>query len=167
MYSVNLTRKFRRAALIALPLALMACGTDSITGVEPSDASLAKKAGGGGKLIWTPAGTYYNYETQSFHYQTSSLSAFQNYSINVTADVAASYDCAGQGGAVVNSFTGVAETIAGEVAGQANRKGQASGVIALAPVGSLRCGSGTQPANFTVLSNGVIYVVSDPPNPNM
>ncbi|HEX6250829.1 MAG TPA: hypothetical protein VFZ56_05295 [Gemmatimonadaceae bacterium] len=166
MYSVNLTRKFRRAALIALPLALMACGTDSITGVEPSDASLAKKAGGGGKLIWTPAGTYYNYDTQSFHYQTSSLSAFQSFSISVTAQVSASYDCAGENG-VVNSFDGVSETIVGQVSGQANKKGQASGVIPLGPSGSLRCGSGTQPINFAVLSNGVIYVVSDPPNPNM
>lgn len=166
MYSVNLTRKFRRAALIALPLALMACGTDSITGVEPSDASLAKKAGGGGRLIWTPAGTYYDYETQSYHYQTSALSAFQSYSISVTAKVSASYDCADEGG-VVNSFAGVSETIVGATAGQANRKGQASGVIPVGPAGSLRCGSGTQPVNFTVLSNGVIYVVSDPPNPNM
>ena len=167
MYMVNLTRQFRRAALIALPLALMACGTDSITGVEPSDASLAKKAGGGGKLIWTPAGTYYDYETQSFHYQTSSLSAFQSYSISVTADVAASYDCADEGDVVVNSFAGVGETMVGATSGQANRKGQASGVIPLGPAGSLRCGTGTQPVNFTVLSNGVIYVVSDPPNPNM
>lgn len=168
MYTVNLTRKFRRAALIALPLALMACSTDSIVGLEPADALLAKKtSGGGGKINWTPSGTYYDYDTRTFHYQTSTLSSYQSYTITATAWVTAAYDCADEGGNVANSFADVSETITGTTTGQANAKGQASGSIPLGPSGSLQCAGGLQPDNFTVLSTITVKVVSDPPNRGM
>ncbi|CAN5359416.1 hypothetical protein BH23GEM2_BH23GEM2_15490 [soil metagenome] len=165
METVNLTRIFRRAALIALPLALMACGTDSIVGVEPSDASLAKRSSdGAGKINWVPAGTYYDYDTQIFYYQASGLASNQTFSVTLTAWVTASYDCASAatGIVVAGAFEGVAETISGSYAGQADKKGQASGWFQLAPSGALRCSDGLQPANFTVLATRTLILESDP-----
>lgn len=148
MYSVNLTRKFRRAALIALPLALMACGTDSITGVEPDNSSLARSASDGSNVKWIPAGTYLDPETMTYHYKGNGFGSNQTFSLTVTVWVAASYSCGGN----TDAFVGVVESINGTTVGQATKRGQATGQLQLSPSGQLRCEAGLEPNNFRVQS---------------
>ena len=148
MYSVNLTRKFRRAALIALPLALMACGTDSITGVEPDNTALARSTTGGANVKWVPSGTYLDMETMLYHYKGNGFASYQTFSLTVTVWVNASYNC----GSITDAFVGVVESISGTAIGQATKRGQASGSVQLGPSGSLRCEGGLEPNNFRVQS---------------
>jgi hypothetical protein len=167
MDMVTLTREYRQAAVLILSLPLLACGTDSIAGPEPVDASMAKGSAGRGQLHWNTSGTYYDFAANTFHYKIGgSPWEPMNFTITVTAEVTASYGCASSDDSIVvpDAFQGATETISASTAVQVLGNGKAAGSLQLSlnDLGALSCGDGLEATNVSLGSTNSVRVTVNP-----
>lgn len=144
MHQVLKTRQFSWAAVLTA-VALSACGTDSITGIDPSDPSYAKNggAGGGGNAHWQENETGYDPATHTFHFKAVGLGKNQSFTIELSANVTTTYDCINPGANlhIPKAFQNIEETITTSATFVATKNGQVTGSVQLdlSAQGTLRC----------------------------